>query len=240
LDGLRKTSAEKVKDLSDKVSQLDQGSQIFSERINFVKNLDWKPIEQRLHVLLGTAKAEDIIVRADEAFRGVKDMGPRVDRIEQKMTNVDLRITGLFESNDKTTKQITRIDDIQNTLAGEDGNKKLRQDLDSLRSMIKISGNCIRIGDMQVCSGSGKAIRQDGFPVQERMLRADFETAFKQPPVVTAVAVGVNSRPEEKVFFVDQMQTTNDYMLVRARQEDIKDLEGTVAEIHYLAIGKWR
>jgi hypothetical protein len=68
----------------------------------------------------------------------------------------------------------------------------------------------------------------------------DFEFAFKEPPVVTAVPVGIRSLSEVKVFFIHQMQTTSDYTLLRARQEDVKDLEGTGAEIHYLAVGKWR
>jgi hypothetical protein len=54
------------------------------------------------------------------------------------------------------------------------------------------------------------------------------------------VAVNASSLQQEKVFFVNKITSATKYALLHARQEDIKDLSGTEADIVYLAIGKWR
>jgi hypothetical protein len=242
---------QKADDLDGKVSKLDAQYKSAIERINFVNNLDWKPIEQRVHVLLGASKADEVITRSDEAYRGFKDIGPRVEKLEGNLNSQNTRLGEVTTSQEKTNKaamdavsnantQATRIEEILKMINGADGNEKLRQDLNSMMSLVKVTGNCIRIADAQVCSGKGKATRQDGFPVQDRILRVDFETSFKEPPVITAVAVDVGSQGEQKVFFVHQLQASTNYSLLRARQEDVKDLAASEAEIDYLAAGKWR
>jgi chromosome segregation ATPase len=164
LQRLQETASGKADTLIGKISQLDNDSKIFTERIDFVKNLDWKPIERRLHVILGAAQAENIIVRADEALRGINDIRPRVDKIEEQIKQLNPEVVRLREVPEQMSTQGKRIDGIQETVNGADGNTKLRKDIGSLRSLIKVSDSCIRIGDAQICSGVGKAVRQDGSP----------------------------------------------------------------------------